>query len=107
LCTAEAKARLSELVDRAAAGERIVITKRGTPVLETVWPRSAPQRIDLKTLRRMTAGLRNEVLAFFTRPTEASIHVLPVSRPDFQTAARFADQYVTGLRAGDAALVGG
>jgi predicted nucleic acid-binding protein len=45
---------------------------------------------------------RNEVLAFFTRLTEASFHVLPVARLDFQTAARFADQYVTGLRAGDA-----
>jgi predicted nucleic acid-binding protein len=45
---------------------------------------------------------RNEVLAFFTRLTEASFHVLPVARPDFQTAARFADQYATGLRAGDA-----
>jgi hypothetical protein len=45
---------------------------------------------------------RNEVLAFFTRLAEASFHVLPVARLDFQTAARFADQYVTGLRAGDA-----
>ena len=45
---------------------------------------------------------RNEVLAFFTRLAEASFHVLPVSRPDFQTAARFADQYATGLRVGDA-----
>jgi antitoxin (DNA-binding transcriptional repressor) of toxin-antitoxin stability system len=54
---AEAKARLSELVDRAAAGERIVITKRGKPVLEMVRPRSPPQRIDLKALRRLTAGL--------------------------------------------------
>jgi uncharacterized protein len=35
---------------------------------------------------------RNEVLAFFIRLTEASFHVLPVSRRDFQTAARFADQ---------------
>jgi antitoxin (DNA-binding transcriptional repressor) of toxin-antitoxin stability system len=54
---AEAKARLSELVDRAAAGERIVITKRGKPVLEMMKPRSAPQRIDLKALRRLTVGL--------------------------------------------------
>jgi antitoxin (DNA-binding transcriptional repressor) of toxin-antitoxin stability system len=54
---AEAKARLSELVDRAAAGERIVITKRGKPVLEMVKPQAPPQRIDLKTLRRLTAGL--------------------------------------------------
>lgn len=33
---------------------------------------------------------------------EASLHVLPVSRLDFQTAARYSDQYLTGLRAGDA-----
>lgn len=45
---------------------------------------------------------RSEVLAFFTRLVEASFQVLPVSRPDFQAAARFADQYLTGLRAGDA-----
>jgi len=44
---AEAKARLSELVDRAAAGERIVITKRGKPVLEMVKPQFPPRRIDL------------------------------------------------------------
>jgi antitoxin (DNA-binding transcriptional repressor) of toxin-antitoxin stability system len=54
---AEAKARLSELVDRAAAGERIVITKRGKPALEMVKPQAPPQRIDLKALRRLTAGL--------------------------------------------------
>jgi antitoxin (DNA-binding transcriptional repressor) of toxin-antitoxin stability system len=54
---AEAKERLSELVDRAAAGERIVITKRGKPVLEMVKPQSPPQRIDLKALRKLTAGL--------------------------------------------------
>jgi len=57
---AEAKARLSELVDRAAAGERIVITKRGKPVLEMVRPRTAPQRVDLKALRRLTAGQRSK-----------------------------------------------
>jgi hypothetical protein len=45
---------------------------------------------------------RNEVLAFFNRLTEASFHVLPASGPHIQTAARFADQYATGLRAGDA-----
>jgi antitoxin (DNA-binding transcriptional repressor) of toxin-antitoxin stability system len=54
---AEAKARLSELVDRAAAGERIVITKRGQPVLEMVKPGSPRQQIDLKALRKLTAGL--------------------------------------------------
>lgn len=45
---------------------------------------------------------RSEVLAFFTRLMEASFQLLPVSRRDFQTAARFADLHLTGLRAGDA-----
>lgn len=45
---------------------------------------------------------RSEVLAFFVRLVEASLRVLAVSRLDFQTAARFSDQYLTGLRAGDA-----
>lgn len=54
---ADAKARLSELVDRAAAGERIVITKRGKPVLEMTKPRSTPQRVDLEALRTLTSRL--------------------------------------------------
>ena len=51
---ADAKARLSELVDRAAAGERIVITKRGKPVLEMVRPATTPERVDLNSRRRLT-----------------------------------------------------
>lgn len=51
---ADAKARLSELADRAAAGERIVITKCGKPVLEMIKPETALQRIDLDALRRLT-----------------------------------------------------
>jgi predicted nucleic acid-binding protein len=50
----------------------------------------------------LQAAHRNEVLAFFTRMTEASFRILPVSRQDFRTAGHFADQYRTGLRAGDA-----
>lgn len=45
---------------------------------------------------------RSEALALFTRLTEESFVTLSVSRSDFRTAARFADQYLTGLRAGDA-----
>jgi predicted nucleic acid-binding protein len=45
---------------------------------------------------------RAEVLAVFAELVEGSFEVLPVSRLDFRTAARFADQYATGLRAGDA-----
>lgn len=45
---------------------------------------------------------RVEVLTTFTRLREESFLVLPVSRLDFHTAARFADQYDIGLRSGDA-----
>ncbi len=45
---------------------------------------------------------RSEALALLTRLTEQSFETLTVSRIDFRTAARFADQYATGLRAGDA-----
>lgn len=54
---ADAKARLSELVDRAAAGERIVITKRGKPVLEMTKPVTAREPIDLDSLRELTRRL--------------------------------------------------
>ncbi len=45
---------------------------------------------------------RADVLAVFAELVESSFEVLPVSRLDFRTAARFADQHATGLRAGDA-----
>lgn len=45
---------------------------------------------------------RAEVLAVFAELVERSFDVLPVSRLEFRMAARFADQYQTGLRAGDA-----
>lgn len=45
---------------------------------------------------------RADALAVFTAMTAASFSVLPVSRLEFLTAARFADQYATGLRSGDA-----
>jgi len=51
----EAKARLSELVDLAEAGEPIVITRHGKPVLELIRPRAAPKPIDVEALRRLTA----------------------------------------------------
>jgi predicted nucleic acid-binding protein len=45
---------------------------------------------------------RAEALAMFTRLTTDSFTAIPVSRLDFRTAARFADQHAIGLRAGDA-----
>lgn len=49
---------------------------------------------------------RAAALAMFTRLTEDSLTVLPVSGLDFRTAARFADQHTTGLRSGDALHLG-
>ena len=45
---------------------------------------------------------RAEVLSLFTRLVTDSLAVVPVSRLEFRTAARFADQHALGLRAGDA-----
>ncbi|WP_127476908.1 type II toxin-antitoxin system VapC family toxin [Sulfurivermis fontis] len=50
----------------------------------------------------LSSAQRAEVLAAFTAMTEASFTILPVSRLEFQMAARFADQHSTGLRSGDA-----
>jgi predicted nucleic acid-binding protein len=45
---------------------------------------------------------RAAALATFTRLTIDSFIAIPVSRLDFRTAARLADQHAIGLRAGDA-----
>lgn len=45
---------------------------------------------------------RADALAMFARLTAESLTILPVSGLQFRTAARFADQHLLGLRAGDA-----
>jgi predicted nucleic acid-binding protein len=45
---------------------------------------------------------RAEALAMFARLRADSLTVVPVTRQQFSTAARFADQHGVGLRAGDA-----
>src|SRR3984893_11896209 len=45
---------------------------------------------------------RADVMATFTRLTTESFTVVPVSRLQFRTAARFVEQHMLGLRAGDA-----
>lgn len=45
---------------------------------------------------------RADALAMFARLTAESFSILPVTRTQFRTAARFADQFALGLRAGDA-----
>jgi prevent-host-death family protein len=41
---AEAKARFSELIERVARGERVVVSRRGRPVLVLVRPEEAKPR---------------------------------------------------------------
>jgi len=51
---AQAKARLSELVERAAAGEPVCITRRGKPVAQITAVATPRKRIDVAELRAMT-----------------------------------------------------
>jgi prevent-host-death family protein len=54
---AEAKARFSELVAAAQAGDEVVITKRGRPVVHLVAVEPARQPVDLSWLRSRTEGM--------------------------------------------------
>jgi prevent-host-death family protein len=51
---ANAKARLSELVERAAAGEAVCITRRGKPVAQITAIDSLRKSIDIAALQAMT-----------------------------------------------------
>jgi prevent-host-death family protein len=53
---ADAKARLSELVERAEAGERVQILRRGKPVAELVPVDGAKKTINLDMLKAVTEG---------------------------------------------------
>ena len=50
LGVAEAKRRFSELIDRVGAGERIVVARRGKPVMGLVPPHEAEQESDAEPL---------------------------------------------------------
>jgi prevent-host-death family protein len=56
---ARAKNNLGELIDRALAGEPVVITRRGTPVIEFKPVRSRPRvtAADLQWLREQRSRL--------------------------------------------------
>ena len=62
---------------------------------------SSPLSIKLRTGQIRIVD-RAEALATFTRLATDSFIAIPVSRLDFRTAARLADQHAIGLRAGDA-----
>lgn len=54
---ADAKARLSELVDRVQAGDTIDITRRGRPVARLTAVARPRKRIDLAMLEALTAAM--------------------------------------------------
>lgn len=54
---AAAKAHLSELVERAAAGEPVCITRRGKPVAQITAIKTPRKRIDAAALRAMTNAM--------------------------------------------------
>ncbi len=54
---AAAKAHLSELVDRAEAGETVRITRRGKLVARLVPPEPKKKRIDVEALRKFTESM--------------------------------------------------
>ena len=58
---AEAKARLSELVERAAGGEAVCITRRGKPVAQLTSVARTAVHIDVAALRAMTAGMPAQI----------------------------------------------
>jgi prevent-host-death family protein len=51
---AEAKAHLSELVDRAVAGEPVQITRRGKPIAQIIAVPTPREPIDIEALKAMT-----------------------------------------------------
>ena len=50
----DAKARLSELVDRAHSGETIIISRRGRAVAQLTASKAARQPVDIQALRELT-----------------------------------------------------
>ncbi len=58
---AEAKATLSELVRRAAAGETINIALRGNPVVQLVPLPQTRKTFDIDALRRATDAMTSKV----------------------------------------------
>jgi prevent-host-death family protein len=66
---AEAKARLSELVERAAAGETVCITRRGKPVAQLSAVATPRKPVDVAALRALTARIpmQQEAAADFVR----------------------------------------
>jgi prevent-host-death family protein len=74
---ADAKAHLSELVDRVKAGESIAITRRGKPVAQLTAEAGQRKPVDTALLRTLTAAM----------PTQ------PQSAADLVRSMRDSDRY--------------
>lgn len=57
IALADAKARLSELVSKAAAGDNVRITRRGRPMAQLTAIRRDRQPLDVDALQRLTDSL--------------------------------------------------
>jgi len=57
---AEAKARLSELIAAAEAGEDVIITKRGKAVVRLIAEPAARMPVDLRWLRETTQAMAHQ-----------------------------------------------
>lgn len=57
---ADAKARLSEIARLAAAGETVIITRRGQPLVQLSRAEQPRTAIDLTALRRLTDSMARE-----------------------------------------------
>jgi prevent-host-death family protein len=60
---AEAKARLSELIERAASGETVGITRRGKLVAQIAPSRPPRKPIDADALRALTSGMTRQTVS--------------------------------------------
>jgi prevent-host-death family protein len=72
---AEAKAKLSELVARAEAGEEVIIARDGTPIV-TLTPRGAPARSGTRRLGvwdQYGAAIPEDLFLGPDRDTEAAV----------------------------------
>lgn len=59
---AEAKAKLSALVEQVLDGEEVEITRRGRPVVRLVASEKPRPRIDVDAMRRLTESQRRDGL---------------------------------------------
>lgn len=60
---ADAKTHLSALIDRAARGEAVQITRRGKPIAQITTIERPSKPVDLAALRQLTASMPAQAVA--------------------------------------------